>query len=112
MNQQIGAGEKSAPIDSTFAHGSDTDQEDGRRPPMTEIIVNARERSVRGDTVSFEQIVRIAFPHNDPPPGQPFVYSMTYRRAASVPHAGELGPGGVVTVKKGTIFNVTRTVQS
>jgi hypothetical protein len=40
------------------------------------------------------------------------VFSMTYRHAASKPHAGELGPGGVVEVKKGTVFNVTRTVQS
>ena len=38
---------------------------------------------------------------------------MTYRHAASNPHAGELGDGGTVDVKKkGTIFNVTRTVQS
>jgi hypothetical protein len=39
--------------------------------------------------------------------------SATYRNAASLPHAGELGEGGSVEVKKqGTIFNVTRTVQS
>jgi hypothetical protein len=37
---------------------------------------------------------------------------MTYRKAASTPHAGELGAHGVVTIKEGTIFNVTRTVQS
>ena len=38
---------------------------------------------------------------------------MTYRHAASMPHAGELGAGGSVEVKKkGTVFNVTRTVQS
>ena len=41
------------------------------------------------------------------------VFSMTYRHAASTPHAGELGAGGSVDVKKkGTVFNVTRTVQS
>lgn len=41
------------------------------------------------------------------------VFSMTYRHAASTPHAGELGDGGSVDVKKkGTVFNVTRTVQS
>ena len=40
-------------------------------------------------------------------------FSMTYCNAASLPHAGELGEGGSVEVKKqGTIFNVTRTVQS
>ncbi|MCW2363156.1 MULTISPECIES: multiubiquitin domain-containing protein [Sphingobium] len=111
MNQQIGRHpdpivDSLRPGTPDPGHGKDGGKQ------TTEIIVNARERSVRGEKVTFEQIVRIAFPQNEPQPGQPFVYSMTYRRAASIPHAGELGPGGIVTVKKGTIFNVTRTVQS
>ncbi len=40
------------------------------------------------------------------------LFSMTFRHAASKPHAGELSAGGSVDVKKGTVFNVTRTVQS
>lgn len=79
----------------------------------TDIIVNSRERKVPGHKVTFEQVVLLAFPANGPPPpGQAYVYSMTYRHAASAPHAGELGPGGEVHVKEGTIFNVSRTVQS
>jgi transcription elongation GreA/GreB family factor len=75
----------------------------------TEIIVNARPREVLGHTVTFEQIVQLAFPGPQPPNT---VFSMTYRDAASKPNAGELGPGGGVQVKNGTIFNVTKTVQS
>ncbi|MBI1620489.1 multiubiquitin domain-containing protein [Aquamicrobium zhengzhouense] len=75
-----------------------------------EIVVNSRPRTVNARTVTFEQIVQLAFP------GQHelnVVFSMTYRHAASTPHAGELGAGGSVDVKKkGTVFNVTRTVQS
>ncbi|MDT8870738.1 multiubiquitin domain-containing protein [Komagataeibacter rhaeticus] len=79
----------------------------------TEIIVNSRERKIPGHKVTFEQIVLLAFPASaPPPPGQAYVYSMTYRHAASAPHAGELGTGGEVHVKEGTIFNVSRTVQS
>lgn len=79
----------------------------------TDIIVNSREKKVPGHTVTFEQVVLLAFPASvPPPPGQVYVYSMTYRHAASAPHAGELGPGGEVHVKEGTIFNVSRTVQS
>ena len=80
------------------------------RPPVEiEIIVNTRPRLVNGPTISFEQIVELAFPG----PHEPnVVFSMTYRKAASTPHAGELGAHGIVTIKKGTIFNVTRTVQS
>lgn len=79
-------------------------------PPVEiEIVVNTRPRLVRGPTVTFEQIVDLAFPG---PHAPNVVFSMTYRKAASVPHAGELGAHGVVTIKQGTIFNVTRTVQS
>ncbi|CAN7745397.1 multiubiquitin domain-containing protein [Mesorhizobium sp. LjNodule214] len=75
-----------------------------------EIIVNSRPRAVNARTVTFEQIVQLAFPGQHEPN---VVFSMTYRHAASTPHAGELGAGGSVDVKKkGTVFNVTRTVQS
>lgn len=78
---------------------------------VCEIIVNARSREVSNQQVTFEQVVQMAFP--DCPPADNIVFSMTYRHAESKPHAGELGPGGTVEVKKkGTIFNVTKTVQS
>lgn len=82
-----------------------------RKPPTTfEIIVNSRPRTVDARTVTFEQIVQLAFPGQHDPN---VVFSMTYRHAASTPHAGELGASGSVDVKKkGTVFNVTRTVQS
>ncbi len=81
-----------------------------KRPTMEiEIIVNTRPRTVPGPEVTFEQIVELAFPG----PHEPnVVFSMTYRKAASTPHAGELGAHGSVTIKQGTVFNVTRTVQS
>lgn len=79
-------------------------------PQTFEIIVNARPQTVGSRTVTFEQIVQFAFPGQHP---SNVVFSMTYRHAASTPHAGELGIGGSVDVKtKGTVFNVTRTVQS
>ena len=77
--------------------------------PEVEIIVNARKRIVSDPDVTFEQIVQLAFPGA---PETNVVFSMTYRHAKSKPHQGELGIGGVITVKKGTTFNVTRTVQS
>jgi hypothetical protein len=81
------------------------------RPPQTyEITVNSRPKIVPDKHVTFEQVVQLAFPG----PHEPnVVFSMTYRHAASEPHAGELGAGGSVEVKKhGTVFNVTRAVQS
>ena len=75
-----------------------------------EIIVNSRSKTVLDQKVTFVQIVQFAFPGEH---AANVVFSMTYRHAASKPHAGELGKGGVVEVKQeGTIFNVTRTVKS
>jgi len=75
-----------------------------------EIIVNARPTIVDHQRVTFEEVVLIAFPDVRDPQIR---FSMTYRHAESEPHAGELGPTGAVDVKhKGTIFNVTKTVQS
>ncbi|RKH97264.1 hypothetical protein D7Y15_40805 [Corallococcus sp. AB030] len=81
------------------------------KPTLTfEIIVNARPRVVNNKLVTFEQVVHLAFPGTHEPNA---AFSMTYRHAVSKPHAGELGAGGVVEVKeRGTIFNVTKTVQS
>lgn len=75
------------------------------------IVVNSVEETVPDKQVTFEQVVKLAYP--DAPPETNVKFSMTYRNAASFPHAGELGEGGSVEVRKhGSIFNVTRTVQS
>lgn len=75
------------------------------------IIVNSREETVDDKRVTFEQVIQLS--HPNAPPDTNVRFSMTFRNAASSPHAGELGEGGSVEVKKeGTIFNVTRTVQS
>jgi hypothetical protein len=80
------------------------------RPATTfDIIVNARPKTVTGATVTFEQIVQLAFPGSHDPNVE---FSMTYNHAASTPPSGELGRGGSIQVKNGTVFNVTRTVQS
>ncbi|WP_438332251.1 multiubiquitin domain-containing protein [Burkholderia pseudomallei] len=75
------------------------------------IVVNSRDEPVPDKHVTFEQVVQMAFP--GAPVESNVRYSMTYRNAASQPHAGELAEGGAVEVKHhGTIFNVTKTVQS
>ncbi len=61
-----------------------------------EIIVNARPKLVPGPSVTFEQIVELAFPGTHNPNA---VFSVTYRKAASVPPEGELGAGGVNRIR-------------
>ncbi|MEZ6140770.1 MAG: multiubiquitin domain-containing protein [Zavarzinella sp.] len=79
-------------------------------PPQTyEIIVNGRLRTVTGNIVTFDQIVQLAFPGaHDSCVG----FDVTYQKAAAQPPVGQLGPTGSIKIKKGTVFNVTRTVQS
>jgi Multiubiquitin len=53
------------------------------------------------------QVVALAF---DPvPSGLDWVFTVTYRKAARKPHEGTLTEGETVTVRNGTIFNVTAT---
>ena len=83
----------------------------GPKPiPTYEIIVNSRVRILNDKLVTYEQVVQLAFTSSHNPNVK---FSMTFRHAASKPHSGELGAGGTVEVKKkGTIFNVTKAVQS
>lgn len=81
-----------------------------RPATVCEIVVNSRPRKVNDRHVTFEEVVKLAFPGAHDPK---VIFSMSYRHAASKPHAGELAAGGSVNIKKkGTVFNVTRTVQS
>lgn len=84
----------------------------GPKPQQGFVIkLNSRDYVLTDSLATYEQIVSLEFEY--PPPNPNISYSMTYRHAASKPHAGELGAGGSVTVKKkGTVFNVTATDKS
>ncbi|GIF12642.1 multiubiquitin domain-containing protein [Actinoplanes teichomyceticus] len=73
------------------------------------IIVNTRERTVEDRTLSFAQVVALAFPGAQ---GGDVVFTVTYHRAVGPQRDGNLSEGGTVTVKNGTIFDVTRTRRS
>jgi hypothetical protein len=81
-----------------------------KRQKTIEIVVNGREVEVDDKIVTFTQLVAIAYPGEAP--ASNIVFSITFRGAASKPHSGELAAGGSVEVKKGSIFNVVRTIQS
>lgn len=84
----------------------------GPKPEKGYLIkLNSRDYVLEGPVATYEQIVSLEFQY--PPANPNTIYSMTYRHAASKPHAGELAAGGSVTVKKkGTVFNVTPTDKS
>ncbi len=83
------------------------------KPPLPttfDVIVNGTKHTVPNDTVSFEQVVALAFPN--PPSSAQLIFTVAYSRAVAPRPAGTMRPGNTITVKTGTIFNVTATDKS
>lgn len=84
----------------------------GGQPPgqskTYRITVNGRPREVSDHKLSYEDVVRLAFPEDQPDPN--LVYTVSYAN----PHGrdGTLAAGQEVTVKDGMSFNVGKTNRS
>lgn len=75
------------------------------------IIVNTEPVVVDHDVLTFNELVKIAYPV--PPTGQDPEFTVSFEHAKSTPHHGDLPAGGTVTVRKhGTIFDVDHTNRS
>jgi len=75
------------------------------------IIVNGRPRVVEKAEISFEEIVRLAYP-NAQLDNPDFEYKVTYTKGHSDNQEGTLIKGKSVKVKEGMIFNVSETNKS
>ena len=73
------------------------------------ILVNGRPRTVAKRTITFAEVVTLAYPT---PPGPNTIYSVTYRGARGNKPSGTLAEGGSVKIKNKTTFNVTPTDKS
>lgn len=80
------------------------------RPKKFTIIVNGQQKTVTTKTVTFEEIVKLAFPN--PPTGPNIIFTVGYEDGPHQNPSGSLLPGGKVKVKDGMIFNVTPTDKS
>ncbi len=80
------------------------------RPRKFTIIVNGQQKIVTMKSVTFEEIVKLAFPN--PPSGQNILFTVGYEDGPHANPSGSLLPGGKVKVKDGMIFNVTPTDKS
>ncbi len=85
-------------------------QGEDRKEKDIQIIVNGTEHTVEKKVLTFDELTQIAFPGHPTDPN--IVFSVTFDKAASTPHHGSLVQGGSVTVKNGTIFDVTQTNRS
>ena len=80
------------------------------RPREYHILVNTRPKEVAKPTLSFWEVVNLAFPHAEPNPTT--YYTVTYKRGPKVNPEGSLVAGETVHLKDGMLFNVTATDKS
>jgi hypothetical protein len=74
------------------------------------IIVNAREEIVHRHRLSYEQVVKLAYP--TPPSPDVIGYIVTFYKGHEHQHQGDLTAGKSVRICNGMIFNVTPTNRS
>lgn len=76
----------------------------------TTIIVNAEEKRVDGREISFEALVKLAFP--TPPTGPNILITIDYGNGPPANPKGSLKPGRSVKIKHRMTFDVTATDRS
>jgi multiubiquitin len=80
------------------------------QPRKYTIIVNGQKKVVTTRTVSFDDIVKLAFP--TPAAGSDILYTVSYEDGPRFNPQGSMKEGQTVRVKNGMIFNVTATDKS
>ncbi len=80
------------------------------KPKVYHIIVNGQQKTVTTKTVTYEEIVALAFPN--PVTGPNIIYTVGYEDGPHQNPSGSLMAGGKVFVKDGMIFDVTPTDKS
>ncbi len=74
------------------------------------IVVNGRQKVVKGKELTYAQIIALAF--DNPPTGENVSFTITYRKGEGNKPEGTLVEGETVKTKEGMIFNVTPTNKS
>ena len=72
------------------------------------VIVNGQRREVEGEQLSYEQVVRLAFPNVDPHTA----YTVTYDKGPKENREGSMDAGDKVRIQNGMVFNVSATSKS
>jgi hypothetical protein len=81
-----------------------------QHPTHYKVIVNTREKTVDTRTLTFDQLIALAF--SPQPAGPNIEYTITYRHGPPENREGELLKGQSVVIRDGIIFNVDFTDKS
>jgi hypothetical protein len=74
------------------------------------VFVNAQKKEVVETRLSFDEVVKLAFPI--PPDGSSIMFTIAYRKGPKQNPKGSLVEGQTVRVKNGMVFDVTPTDRS
>ncbi len=85
-------------------------QEEKKHEKVYKIFVNTREKEVTTDTLTYEDIVILAF--GSIPTGDSIRITVLFHHADQHPAEGTLLPGQSVKIKNNTSFDVTQTNRS
>jgi hypothetical protein len=85
-------------------------QNDAAHGKHFNIIVNGRKKDVAASTLTYDDVVNLAF-DNQPPRGENVVITVTFSKG-SHNSSGTLVLGQNVEIKSGMVFNVTATDRS
>jgi hypothetical protein len=75
-----------------------------------EIVVNGRKKTVPSKTLTFDEVVGLAF--DQAPTGPNVLFTVTFRRGEGHKPEGTLVQGETLKVKEGMIVNITATDRS
>jgi Multiubiquitin len=75
------------------------------------LIVNGQPKKWEMETISFDQVVNLAF-NGSPPTGPNVMFTVAYSRGPKENPEGTLSEGQSVYVKSGMVFDVTPTNKS
>jgi hypothetical protein len=105
--------DKPVRIDDDKVHLTEDEHFHTGEPPEKcyTIIVNTDPMVVDHEVLTFDELVKLAYPV--PPTGEYPDFTVSFEHARSQPHHGDLAADGTVTVKKhGTTFDVDHTNRS
>jgi hypothetical protein len=89
---------------------NDKGHDDHGKDHQTTIIVNAQPKVVTSKELTYEEVVKLAYPN--PPTGENVLITVSFRRGAGNRPEGTLVAGESVKVKEGMVFNVRATDKS
>ena len=112
LYREVGGHREDTPIENgpETVHLKEDEHFHSGPPKVFTIIVNGRKKEVSTKTLSFDQIVALAF--SPVPVGPTVMFTITYRKGPQKNPEGTLTEGATVKIKDGMIFDVTETNKS